>query len=212
MRGWPIGLGFWAGWLWVTFLNGPFVYRFLLTLESTYINIVMLLFLACNTITYLVLANESYYKKFNNKLVIICGMILMVCSTLLIVGTAFSTVLGLYALYLAAILGGIGSAIILVFYGELYSQYSIKRAGLYYGICLAIATLVYLGVSFIHLYLAILITLLLPIFSVYSLIKGLSSNNLIIIADNEDYAKLDNILHTISYNVLFVLLCWWANV
>ncbi|QGU00278.1 hypothetical protein SYNTR_1684 [Candidatus Syntrophocurvum alkaliphilum] len=193
MQSWPIGLGFWAGWLWVTFLNGPFLYKLLLTTDSYQINIVMLLFLFLNAITYLVLANEDYLKKFNNNSIIFCGMILMVCSTLLIVGVAFSTVLSLYTLYLAAILGGIGSAIILIFYGDLYSQYSIKHAGLYYGICLAIATLVYLGISFIHLNLAILITSLLPLFATYYLIKGMSNTNINKIVDNEDYTKLGKI-------------------
>lgn len=155
-----LGLGFVQGWLWISFLSGPLLYR--LRGSSPVIESLILTFLFFNALTYLCAAcwGRCFFGLKYQNVGLAGSTLLMVLGTLLLGLNPAAAPAWLYVF--AAASAGIGSAIFIVALGELYSSLSIQQASLYFSLAVLIGTLLYFAAVYLPVHIALYFTAAIP--------------------------------------------------
>jgi len=172
------GLGFFLGWLWLFLMHGPLLYESA-ALVGMNADILFCVFLGLHSISYLViLIAEKLINCFKTKLIISAlGSGLVTCTTLFICfypNEIFSSFH--YLFYGALLLCGLGSAMLLVIWGEFFSTLAIKQASLYYIGSILTGTALFFIIMALEYEKAVVTVSLLPLVSMFFLFLSLKQS------------------------------------
>lgn len=161
------GLGLVMGWLWVSFLDGPLLFKLHYSVGQA--QGVFLLFMFFNALAYLgiALSKQSRMGRYLPGV----GAVLMMTAVLLLAVDPQAKIRPA-----ACCCGGIGAAILVCAFGQVSSWYAKREVALYYCLAVVIGSLFYVPVIYLPSSLGLFITAIMPLGAAFWYYRGVPQN------------------------------------
>lgn len=157
------GLGFIMGWLWTLFLNGPIIYRLSFTNEQT--EKLLWLFLLFNSLSFLataLLVKGASRLRYGRQIPDMAAILMTVFTLLL----GFNPIQE-WLIVLICAGAGLGSAILICAFGQIYSCYNSRQAALYFCLAILIGSFFYLPAIYFPAKIALYISAAIPLVALF---------------------------------------------